>query len=414
VSTSGSSSIPPQNAIGRSVQLLLNAAHALDHLVLLIFASAVSLIAIDLGVDRWEDLMPYTTGAFLMFGLGSIPAGRLGDLWGRRNSMLLFFFGTAVSCFLVAISTQSWHLAVSLTVLGIFASIYHPVGIPMLLRHASRPGAVIGWNNLAGNLGVALAALLTGVTVSLAGWRAAFILPGFLALALGLAFMRLAPQEPKSPATASKQGSSAPFVFNGDCKRALIVMTLAACASSILFNFTTNSNTELFKVKLESLLESPAQIGFVLALLYAIAGVSQVVMGRLTDRFPIRPLFLGVVSLQIFFLIIAAFAEGWLFYAAGLGFMAAIFGAIPFSDVIMVRFIDDRLRSRVAGLRLGISFFAGSAAVLSLGPVVKAVGFQWTLLGLAVIACLTLLVVVRLPAVPNVLNAASSATPTGR
>ncbi|MEK9811526.1 MAG: MFS transporter, partial [Bordetella sp.] len=198
MSTSGSSSIPPQNAIGRSVQLLLNAAHALDHLVLLIFASAVSLIAIDLGVDRWEDLMPYTTGAFLMFGLGSIPAGRLGDLWGRRNSMLLFFFGTAVSCFLVAISTQSWHLAVSLTVLGIFASIYHPVGIPMLLRHASRPGAVIGWNNLAGNLGVALAALLTGVTVSLAGWRAAFILPGFLALALGLAFMRLAPQEPKS------------------------------------------------------------------------------------------------------------------------------------------------------------------------------------------------------------------------
>lgn len=414
MSTSGSSSIPPQNALGRSVQLLLNAAHALDHLVLLIFASAVSLIAIDLGVDRWEDLMPYTTGAFLMFGLGSIPAGRLGDLWGRRNSMLLFFFGTAVSCFLVAISTQSWHLAVSLTVLGIFASIYHPVGIPMLLRHASRPGAVIGWNNLAGNLGVALAALLTGVTVSLAGWRAAFILPGFLALALGSAFMRLAPQEPKSPATASKQGSSAPFVFNGDCKRALIVMTLAACASSILFNFTTNSNTELFKVKLESLLESPAQIGFVLGLLYAIAGVSQVVMGRLTDRFPIRPLFLGVVSLQIFFLIIAAFAEGWLFYAAGLGFMAAIFGAIPFSDVIMVRFIDDRLRSRVAGLRLGISFFAGSAAVLSLGPVVKAVGFQWTLLGLAVIACLTLLVVVRLPAVPNVLNAASSATPTGR
>lgn len=414
MSLSGPSFTPPQNALGRSVQLLLNAAHALDHLVLLIFASAVSLIAIDLGVDRWEDLMPYTTGAFLMFGLGSIPAGRLGDLWGRRKSMLLFFFGTAVSCFLVAMSTESWHLAVSLTVLGIFASIYHPVGIPMLLRHASRPGAAIGWNNLAGNLGVALAALITGVTVSLAGWRAAFILPGFLALALGLAFMQLAPQESESPATASKQGASAPFVFNGDCKRALIVMTLAACASSILFNFTTNSNTELFKVKLDGLLESPAQIGFVLALLYAIAGVSQVVMGRLTDRFPIRPLFLGVVSLQVLFLLIAAFAEGWLFYAAGLGFMAAIFGAIPFSDVIMVRFIDDRLRSRVAGLRLGISFFVGSAAVLLLGPVVKAVGFQWTLLGLAVIACLTLLVVVRLPSVPNMLNATSAAAPSGR
>ena len=407
MTTSGPVSLPPQNTLDRSVQLLLNAAHALDHLVLLIFASAVSLIAIDLGVDRWEDLMPYTTGAFLMFGLGSIPAGRLGDLWGRRKSMLLFFFGTAASCFLVAVSQESWHLAVSLTVLGIFASIYHPVGIPMLLRHASRPGAAIGWNNLAGNLGVALAALITGITVSLAGWRAAFILPGLLALLLGLAFMRLAPQEPESPAKGNKQGKDVPFVFDSNCKRALIVMTLAACTSSILFNFTTNSNTELFKVKLDGLLQSPAQIGFVLALLYAIAGVSQVVMGRLTDRYAIRPLFLGVVSLQVFFLLVAAFAEGWLFYAAGLGFMAAIFGAIPFSDVIMVRFVDDRLRSRVAGMRLGISFFVGSAAVLLLGPVVKAVGFQWALLGLAIVASLTLLVVVRLPAVPNVLNAAT-------
>ncbi len=407
MSTSGP--VPPlqQNALGRPVQLLLNAAHALDHLVLLIFASAVSLIAIDLGVDRWEDLMPYTTGAFLMFGLGSIPAGRLGDLWGRRKSMLLFFFGTAASCFLVAVSQESWHLALSLTVLGIFASIYHPVGIPMLLRHASRPGAAIGWNNLAGNLGVALAALITGITVSLADWRAAFVLPGLFALLLGLAFMRLAPQEPQSPAKGSKQGSDAPFVFNGDCKRALIVMTLAACTSSILFNFTTNSNTELFKLKLDGLLQSPAQIGFVLALLYAIAGVSQVVIGRLTDRYAIRPLFLSVVSLQILFLFIAAFAEGWLFYAAGLGFMAAIFGAIPFSDVIMVRFIDDRLRSRIAGMRVGISFFVGSAAVFLLGPLVKAVGFEWALLGLAVVASLTLLVVVRLPAVPNVLNAAA-------
>jgi MFS family permease len=407
VTTSGPVSLPPQNTLDRAVQLLLNAAHALDHLVLLVFASAVSLIAIDLGVDRWEDLMPYTTGAFLMFGLGSIPAGRLGDLWGRRKSMLLFFFGTAASCLLVAVSQESWHLAVSLTILGIFASIYHPVGIPMLLRHASRPGAAIGWNNLAGNLGVALAALITGITVSLAGWRAAFILPGLLALLLGLAFMRLAPQEPESPAKGNKQGKDVPFVFNSDCKWALIVMTLAACTSSILFNFTTNSNTELFKVKLDGLLQSPAQIGFVLALLYAIAGVSQVVMGRLTDRYAIRPLFLGVVSLQVFFLLVAAFAEGWLFYAAGLGFMAAIFGAIPFSDVIMVRFVDDRLRSRVAGMRLGISFFVGSAAVLLLGPVVKAVGFQWALLGLAIVASLTLLVVVRLPAVPNVLNAAT-------
>ena len=64
--------------MNRPTSLLLNAAHALDHLVLLIFASAVAAIALEFGIDRWEDLMPYTAGAFIMFGLGSIPSGRAG------------------------------------------------------------------------------------------------------------------------------------------------------------------------------------------------------------------------------------------------------------------------------------------------------------------------------------------------
>ena len=66
--------------------LLLNVGHAMDHLFLLIFATAVSTIALQWGM-AWQDLMPYTVGAFVMFGLGSLPAGRLGDLWGRRAMM---------------------------------------------------------------------------------------------------------------------------------------------------------------------------------------------------------------------------------------------------------------------------------------------------------------------------------------
>jgi hypothetical protein len=63
----------------RVVRVLLNIAHALDHLFLLIFAAAVSTIALDMGQAQWQDLMPYGAGAFFMFGLGSLPAGRLGD-----------------------------------------------------------------------------------------------------------------------------------------------------------------------------------------------------------------------------------------------------------------------------------------------------------------------------------------------
>ena len=81
----------------RVTSLLLNLAHALDHVMLLVFATAVAAIAREFGIGRWEDLMPYTTGAFLMFGIGSFPSGRLGDLWGRRAMMLVYFFGIGFS-----------------------------------------------------------------------------------------------------------------------------------------------------------------------------------------------------------------------------------------------------------------------------------------------------------------------------
>ena len=88
--------------------MLLNVAHAFDHMFLLIFATAVATIAADFGFARWEDLMPYGVGAFFLFGLGALPSGRLGDLWGRRSMMIIFFFGMGASALLCALVTSAW------------------------------------------------------------------------------------------------------------------------------------------------------------------------------------------------------------------------------------------------------------------------------------------------------------------
>lgn len=192
------------SALPRPAALLLNLAHALDHLFLLIFATAVAAIAADFGFARWEDLMPYGVGAFLMFGLASLPAGKLGDQWGRRPMMLVFFFGLGASALLAAATQTALQLAAALTLLGVFSAIYHPVGIPMLVQGAQRPGATIGVNGLAGNLGIAAAALLTGWLVQWAGWRAAFAVPGLACLALGAVFARVVPAEAEPPSARRK------------------------------------------------------------------------------------------------------------------------------------------------------------------------------------------------------------------
>jgi low affinity Fe/Cu permease len=75
-----------------------------------------------------------------------------------------------------------------------------------------------------------------------------------------------------------------------------------------------------------------------------------------------------------------------------------IFGSIPFTDAIIVRYVDDRMRSRVAGARLTLSIGISSLAVWLLGPLVKASSFGTLFLAMALVAACTLAVVALLPA----------------
>jgi MFS family permease len=380
----------------RSVVLMLNIGHALDHLFLLIFATAVGAIAADFGFARWEDLMPYSVGAFFLFGLGSLPSGRLGDLWGRRPMMLVFFFGLGAAALLTSMAQGPWQLAGGLALLGAFASIYHPVGIPMLVQRTSRPGVAIGVNGLAGNLGVAGAALLTGLLVQQWGWRTAFFVPGLISIGCGLAFALLCETQGAAPGRSRK----APTVVlpPGQLARALVVMTVAAITGSLLFNFTTNGNTQFLTERFSGLIDDPAMIGLALALIYTLASLTQVVVGHLIDKVSLKRLYLCMVLAQIPWLLLAAMASGWWVLVALLGAMVCIFGSIPFTDAMIVRYVDDSVRSRVAGMRLAVSFGVSSLAVWLLGPVVKASSFATLFLAMAVISVCTAGVVLLLPA----------------
>ena len=377
------------------VKAMLNLAHAVDHLFLLIFAAAVATIATDFGYAKWEDLMPFGAGAFLLFGLGSIPSGRLGDLWGRRSMMLIFFFGIGASAILTAATQNAWQMAACLTLLGAFASIYHPVGIPMLIERSSNPGATIGFNGLAGNLGVAAAALVTGFLIKWIGWRAAFIIPGLVCLACGVVFALACPKETESP--AKRKGGAKFKLAPAMMARAMVVMTAAAITSSVLFNFTTNGNGQLLTERFRGVMEDPATLGILLAIVYSVASVAQVVVGNLVNRIALKPFFLFMVLCQIPMLALASQAGGWGLFAALMGVMIFVFGAIPFTDLMIARYVDDRMRSRVAGMRMGVSFGVSSLSVWAVGPLVKAMGFGNSLLLLACFPLTTALILTMLP-----------------
>jgi hypothetical protein len=74
-----------------------------------------------------------------------------------------------------------------------------------------------------------------------------------------------------------------------------------------------------------------------------------------------------------------------------------VFGAVPFIDALIVQYVDDRMRSRVAGVRLSVSFGVSSLAVYLLGPTVKTAGFTTLLSMMAAISAFTTLCVSMLP-----------------
>jgi MFS family permease len=278
--------------------------------------------------------------------------------------------------------------------MGVFASIYHPVGIPMLVQHAKNPGFTIGVNGLFGNLGIAIAAILTGFLVKNVGWRAAFAVPGALALLGGVLFLLLVPKEEMAPAKRPKKSVDLPRAVMA---RVLLVMTLAAISSSLIFNFTTNGNGHLLTERLRGMIDDPARIGVLLAIVYTIASFAQLVVGKLIDRYPLKWVYLPIVAMQVPLFLLAAGAGGWALYLVVVAFMIFVFGAIPFVDAMIVQYVDDRMRSRVAGIRLAVSFGVSSLAVYLLGPTVKAAGFGTLLTVMAVISACTTFFVSMLP-----------------
>jgi predicted MFS family arabinose efflux permease len=164
-----------------------------------------------------------------------------------------------------------------------------------------------------------------------------------------------------------------------------------------VFNFTTNSNGEMLKARIEELAANPWLLSTVLFFVFTIASLAQLVVGALIDRYPLKNIYLPILIAQVPLFLLAAYAEGWALVGVTTLFMVFVFGAIPFTDAMIVRYVDDRMRSRVAGMRLAVSLGISSLAVWLLGPLVKGMGFDKLLLILAGVAVCTALTVLWLP-----------------
>jgi MFS family permease len=337
----------------------LNLGHLLDHLVMLVFPTAVVAIGREWG-RPYSELLPLALGSFIAFGAFAIPAGWLADHWSRYRVMVVFFFGIGATLFLTGFAQEPWQVALGLTVMGAFAAIYHPVGIAMLVAAPAKLGSVLGWNGLWGNLGLAFAALVTGALVDAAGWRAAFFAPGLACIAAGIGFLLLV----ADPGQARKGSKTIGLQVDARMMARLMAILLVATAcGGIIFNSTTVAMPKVFDERLRELTQTNLGIGALVAAVYTMAAFAQVLMGALIDRTELRRLMIGVALVQVPMFLLAANLEGWAMLGAALLMMLAVFGQIPLNDAIVGRYCADEYRARMLAVRYVVSLGVAALAV---------------------------------------------------
>lgn len=348
----------------------INLGHVLDHLLMLVYPTVVLAMTAEFGMS-FSEMLPLSLGGFIAFGAGSLPAGWLADRWSRHHMMLVFFLGIGTATILTGFARTPAQIAIGLTTMGLFASIYHPVGISMLVAGRDKVGKLLGVNGVYGNLGVGFAAITAGALADWVGWRAAFFVPGAIALAAGAMFALTVPSVRNVRTVTTKPRVTVPRDI---MVRVFIVLTVATICNGVIYNAATISMPKMFEERIGNLTGSTAGIGALVSIVYLLAACAQYVVGHLIDRFSLRSVFLPLAAMQIPLLLAASTVGDYGILLVAVPMMFFIFGVIPINDAMVAKYTDEHWRSRVYAVRFVISFSASACAVPLVAGLYKSSG----------------------------------------
>ena len=347
------------------------------------------------GTSRIRSCCRYALGGFIAFGAFALPAGWLGDHWGRYKMMGVFFFGIGTCLFLTGFAQSPLQIGIGLFCVGIFAAIYHPVATAMLVADPKRIGRVLGWNGLWGNFGLAAAALVAGALMDFAGWRAAFFVPGALTIAAGAAFLLLVKDPGKVVKTGKKLGLD---IDARTMWRIFGIVLIATICGGIIFNATTVAMPKVFQERMAMFTQTGLGIGVLVSVVYCIAALAQVVVGTLIDKVDLKSVFVPVTLLQIPFLFLAGTLDGAAMLVVAVLMMLMVFGQIPLNDAIIGRYTRDEYRARAYAVRYVVSLGVAAVAVPLIAFLHRTTGgFQNVFTVLSLLAALTLAAALLLP-----------------
>ena len=288
-----------------TVMVFSNIGHSFSHLFTVLYATAVLYLpkVFDL---PYGELLGLSSLGLVLFGVAALPAGWLGDRWSQIGMMVVFFIGIGFGAIIIGLAEGPQGLFIGLTLTGLFASIYHPVGIAWLVSWAKKQGMTLGINGLFGNVGTAAAPVFVGLMIDFVSWRAAFIIPGILSLIVGLALLAVWRAGWITDVTRDRTPTGAPdsraFV------RVFLVLTITMACTGFVYAGVTNTMPKLLEMGLSAALAaSYTEIGIFVGVISGLASFSSVFGGWMADRYSARKIYLvfWVLQIPLYFVIVS-------------------------------------------------------------------------------------------------------------
>ncbi|MCF8466534.1 MAG: MFS transporter [Sneathiella sp.] len=378
----------------------LNFGHFVDHLFMLIFAKAAFSAGLSFGLaadGAYAEMIPYGIPSLVLFGAGAPFAAYLADKWNRIGVITVFFIGVGLAAIITGFAQSPLQISFGLAAIGLFASIYHPVGIAMIVQGGGRVGWRVGINGVWGNMGVAAAPLITGFILAGHNWQLAFILPGIAAILTGIGFLIFARRGGARPPVHAA-GEKEIVGFMPGWKRALLAIALVTSAGGFVFGTMTFIIPRMFEVSLPGVTSNIATTGLLAALVYAIAAFAQLVVGRLIDKYRVKPVLFTIALAQPVLIGIMAMQTNYALFFATVVAMTFVFGQIPITDTVIARYVPDAWRAKVMSVKLMLNLVIGALSLMAARFILESgAGFEGVITVVAIVAALISLAALILP-----------------
>lgn len=342
-------------------QAFSNVGHSYSHILTILYPTVVLALEREWGM-AYSELIPLMLAGQILFGVAALPAGWLGDRWSMLGMMVLFFIGTGAAAVLTGLARNGIEIALGLALVGAFASIYHPVGMAWLVRAAVNRGKALGVNGIFGAFGLATGPVIAGLLTDLISWRAAFIVPGVTAAAVGVALAGAwALGLVREVKTDLKPQPEPP---RGDAVRAFVILSVTMLCTGFVGSAYMVVLPKIFAERAADVTSGGAfGAGALVTIVYLFASLAQYLGGRLCDRFGMKHVYLVAFTAQLPLVFVAMLIEGLplLFVTTAIVFTQVM--AIPGENGLLAHFTPGKWRGTAYGAKFVLALGAAASAI---------------------------------------------------